>query len=287
MEKKNNVMAGLLAAGLCLGLLWGVSPSMADSLQQQIIKQRQLKQQPRPQQRYIPVKKLGVHNSKPELETKIFNKSLKKGNSFISDASKVTTKNPLKRMPGYDTKRLNDNMNKAYHSNAGTGPAKINIGQPNVNPKLSPSAGTHQNLQSDIGLKSPPFGHSGVDYQKKLKQAAEAAAAQKKATAQPGSVGWGAGYGKAPSDPNFGGYGGNNGNGVVPPGPDRVPGSTPPPQAQSNQPPITTGGGLFPLPNLPSGSTTPPSAQSNSSGNPSGDPLLNCLASGGALGCFR
>ena len=34
MEKNKNAMMGLLVVSLCLGLLWGVSPSMAGSIGQ-------------------------------------------------------------------------------------------------------------------------------------------------------------------------------------------------------------------------------------------------------------
>jgi hypothetical protein len=378
MENNKNVMMGLIAVGLCLGLLWGVSPSMAGSTfeaenQYKTKKPRSFKT-PAMQQRNV------QSNTRSNMAAPKSNKSLIINPSNTKN-SKVTTKNPLILNPGYDQKRISENMTKGYRSDVGPGQAKINIGKPvKLNPKLSPSAEMQQNVQtagpqqkapsaealqnvqSNIGLTSPPIGHSGVDYQKKLKQAAEAAAAKKeaqlhaqpqaelqptkgpdpdaltkyggsvvppggiggyslskpigqtpsaqpagtqqkapsaeaqqnvqtagtqqkapsaeaqqkqsdigrmwpdaypnfggvagssgqpkpmgpdpdaftnfggsvqqKAPAQAGSGGWGGGYGKAPSDPNFGGYGGS---GVMPPGPDRVPGSTPPPSAQSKK----------------------------------------------------
>jgi len=237
MENNKNVMMGLLAVGLCLGLLWGVSPSMAASSFQteNQKKTNTLRSFKTPaMQRYIqPATKSSM--AAPKLEK-----------SFMPN-SKAATKNPLIFKPGYDVKRLNDNMSKVYHSDAGRAPAKIDIGKPVIlNPKQ---------VQGNT-----------------------------KAAAQTGSGGWGAGYGKAPSNPNFGGYGENGGSGVVPPGPARAPGSTPPPSAQSNQQQNTVelpiGGGNVALPAPAPGSTPPPQAPSN-------DPLLNCLASGGGLGCFR
>lgn len=255
MEKKNYFMMKMLGAGLSLSLLWGASPLMADSGFQTENRKKTNLQRPVNTQRFL------------QYGTKSHTTPTAQGNALKINPSKAisnaATKNPLISNPGVVNKSRQFNLDKRAKFNSSTPAGKTDV----------------INLRRDIGLKSvsaPP----NVD---SLTNFGGVAAPKKEAATQTGFGGWGGGYGKAPSDPNFGGYGGNNGSGVVPPGPDRVPGSTPPPQAQSNQPPITTNGGLFPLPNLPQGSTPPASA----SGNPSGDPLFKCIASGGGLNCFH
>lgn len=197
MKKNKSLMAGLLAVGLCLGLSWGVSPLMAASIfQPNDSTLRGFKTQ----KRYIqPTTQKNINSQKLGSASEKAKKARESKTSALTGrASKVTTKNPLILSPGYGKNVVSavDNTSKFKHTDAGK-PVNINIGQPvTLNPK-----GIQQNVPKAIQ--------------------AERAAAAKKAQQDA----WN----------KSGGYGGNGGNGVLPPGPARVPGSAPPPSGQSNQ----------------------------------------------------
>lgn len=216
MEYNKNLMMGLLAVGLCLGLLWGVSPSMAASVSQTY----QIKQVP-----------------KPRFKRQFF----KKNDKYV--APKLY-KSPN---PGYtkNAPSVGGNISKFFnHTDAGKGPFNINIGKPygTFNPTQqnitnavdNPSIFHRDNAGKSIDIGKPfgTFNPNLLQNHSKAWQAMQAA----KAKAQQDA--WN----------KSGGYGGNGGNGVLPPGPARVPGSTPPP-ANSGPPlcipDILSGGGVY------------------------------------------
>ena len=126
MEKNKNAMTGLLAVGLCLGLLWGVSPSMAAS-SFPLYKTDKVPSVHRP---YVqPLQGQPQKPPKPgagSLLVKPFN-------------TKNSNLNPAYGKNSANTSKFN-------HTDAGRGSANINIGQPvTLDPK-----GTQQNVPKAI-----------------------------------------------------------------------------------------------------------------------------------------
>ena len=244
MEKNKNAMTGLLAVGLCLGLLWGVSPSMAAS-------SFQLYKTDKAPSVYHPshVQPLQGQPQKPpkpgagSLLVKPFN-------------TKNSNLNPAYGKNSANTSKFN-------HTDAGRGSANINIGQPvTLDPK-----GTQQNVPKAIqaeqayeakmkaqhmvtnAVDNPsifhrdagkpidigkPFGTFNPTQQNHSKawQAMQAAKAKEAQQAMINKIG--TPFGTHPKW-NHGDHGG--GNGVLPP-PTQVPVSTaptPPPAQSSTQ----------------------------------------------------
>ena len=142
MEKNKNLIRGLLAVGLCLGLLWGVSPSMAGSSFPLYKTERGPSVTHRP---YVqPLQ--GQHQKPPKPGARSL--LVKPFNTKNSNLNPAYGKNSA-------------NTSKFNHTDAGRGPANINIGQPvTLDPK-----GTQQNVPKAIQAEQAYKAKRGNDQQ--------------------------------------------------------------------------------------------------------------------------